>query len=91
MLQEDSAIANRLLKEFEALANENKNSVILAQEDIVNGSDAENLVIKNNVHIRLYNFPPCPELVKTTLPKNQDVGTFLEISGRCFQKPFISI
>jgi hypothetical protein len=36
---------------------------------------------KPNVHARLSNLPICPELRRPTLPRTEDVGRFLAISG----------
>lgn len=82
LLQEDSLVANKLLKEFESLTADCDDDIISAQNAVLDEeAESEDFIIKTNVHIRLYNFPPCPELVRTVLPSNHDVGLFLEVTG----------
>lgn len=37
--------------------------------------------IKQHVHIRFSNLPVCPELIRVNIPKSEDVGSFIAISG----------
>ena len=39
------------------------------------------MVHKQHVHTRLKNMPICPELTRATLPRTDDVGRFLAITG----------
>lgn len=37
--------------------------------------------LKHNVHARFFGLPVCPELHRTILPKNVDLGCFLKVTG----------
>lgn len=37
--------------------------------------------VKPNTHTRVFGVPICPELHKSLLPGNDDLGSFLQISG----------
>ncbi|XP_066994088.2 uncharacterized protein [Anabrus simplex] len=41
----------------------------------------KDLTIKTKVHARITGLPLCPELHRTIFPKNDDVGSFLRVSG----------
>eukprot|EP00038_Savillea_parva_P001903 m.108353 g.108353 ORF g.108353 m.108353 type:complete len:1026 (+) comp10655_c0_seq4:153-3230(+) len=43
--------------------------------------DRERMTWKPNIHTRLSNLPICPELTRTLLPRSNDVGKFLSITG----------
>ena len=40
-----------------------------------------NLNFKEHVHVRFTNLPVCPELTRVNIPKSEDIGFFLAISG----------
>ncbi|KAJ9599686.1 hypothetical protein L9F63_026465 [Diploptera punctata] len=37
--------------------------------------------VKFNIHTRMTALPVCPELHRTIFPRNEDVGSFLRVSG----------
>ena len=39
------------------------------------------MTVKQNTHVRLSNLPVCPELTRVNVPKSEDVGSFIAISG----------
>jgi len=43
--------------------------------------DRDSMVWKPNLHARLSNLPICPELTRSTLPRADDIGRFLSITG----------
>lgn len=43
------------------------------------------LSVKENCHVRISNLPICPELTRDRLPKCQDVGSFLAMTGNLNQ------
>lgn len=51
---------------------------ILASETLVNKDE---LILKPRIHARLTALPVCPELHRTIFPRNDDVGSFLRVSG----------
>lgn len=58
--------------------------LIKAQEIILDElSDEKKLIlsIKNNIKARFYGLPVCPELHRTTVPKNDDLGCFIKFTG----------
>ena len=56
-----------------------------AHADVMNSiseqEQKKNLSIKSNVHARFSNLPICPELTRVNIPKSEDVGSFLAVSG----------
>ena len=43
------------------------------------------MTLKRNIHVRVSNLPMCPELVREKLPRCDDVGTFLAVTGEEFE------
>ena len=78
------SVSSQLLKEplkllpvFDEAARSKQKHMI---EEKSTGSE---LVLKLHCHVRVSNLPICPELTRDKLPKSQDVGCFLAITG-CF-------
>lgn len=62
--------------------------IVKAQQQILEGDKYKiNLgklkycFLKHNVHARFFGLPVCPELHRTILPKNVDLGCFLKVTG----------
>lgn len=64
-----------LLPIFDAALYEAQ-KVILAKD-----SSKSDLILKSRVHARLTALPVCPELHRAIFPRNDDVGSFLRVSG----------
>ncbi|KAJ4431896.1 hypothetical protein ANN_20502, partial [Periplaneta americana] len=59
-------------------------ALIGAQRDLVEDQSLENKhahTVKINIHARMTALPVCPELHRTIFPRNEDLGSFLRVSG----------
>ncbi|KAF6204872.1 hypothetical protein GE061_019036 [Apolygus lucorum] len=56
-------------------------ALIEAQQKVKERLQMCSLVVKINVHARIFALPVCPELYKSVFPRNEDLGSFLRISG----------
>lgn len=56
------------------------NSLLLVQEQLI--EEHNQLMVKQNIHARVYGVPMCPELHKSLLPDNIDLGSFLQVPGK---------
>uniref|UniRef100_A0A0A9XC16 DNA helicase MCM9 n=2 Tax=Lygus hesperus TaxID=30085 RepID=A0A0A9XC16_LYGHE len=56
-------------------------ALIEAQKKVKEQLKLCTLVVKVNVHARISALPVCPELYKSVFPRNEDLGSFLRISG----------
>ncbi|KAK4881303.1 hypothetical protein RN001_004622 [Aquatica leii] len=78
----ETKLGNKLLKDPEEALEELDCWVLHVQEMILQEcSDKTNLVFKRNVHARVYGLPACPELHRTVFPRNEDLASFLQITG----------
>lgn len=80
MFEADGTLGNDLLKYPEKILEECDKSIQAAQNVVM--SDMENVILKINVHSRVYGLPVCTELHRNLHPTSQDLGLFLQISGR---------
>lgn len=58
--------------------------LIKAQQRILeeeSSTSQKRLSVKQNVSARFYGLPVCPELHRSTIPKNKDLGCFLKVAG----------
>ena len=79
-------VASELLKEplklmpvFDVAAKNTQRKLMEKYE-----SSQSKLSFKIHCHVRVSNLPLCPELTRDRLPKCQDVGCFLAITGNIF-------
>lgn len=71
--------AERLLPIFDEAIKQAATEVYRSHSSV--GSEEQRMVWKPHIRARLSNLPICPELTRTTLPRNEDVGKFLSITG----------
>lgn len=76
----DASLGNNLLRYPESVLREFDISLQNVQQLLA--TEGPNAIIKPNIHTRVYAVPICPELHKSLLPENEDVGSFLQISGK---------
>lgn len=76
----DANLGNSLLSRPEVVLGEFDYSLLLVQQQLLEENDG--LIVKQNIHTRVYGVPVCPELHKSLLPGNEDLGSFLQVSGK---------
>lgn len=80
LFEADANLGSRILKEPEKTVDEFEKCIITAQNIIINSNKTNKYYLKKNVHCRVYGLPICPDLHKTSLPCNEDCGTYLQLS-----------
>ncbi|XP_015684587.1 DNA helicase MCM9 [Protobothrops mucrosquamatus] len=54
-------------------------------------SQAQEFIIKQNLHARISGLPVCPELTREHIPKTKDVGHFLSITGTIIRTSLVKV
>lgn len=84
----DVNLGNNLLRNPETILAELDSSLLSLQQQL--SEENEELIIKKYIHARVYAVPVCPELHKSLLPGNEDLGSFLQVSGKIQYSPNLS-
>ena len=80
LFEDSTTLGNKILTEHEASMEECRESAKVSQE-MLKEDLQQNFIVKENVHVRIFQLPSCPELSRIVFPKNQDLNSFLQISG----------
>lgn len=75
----DADLGNSLLNRPDIVLTEFDSSLLLVQQQLL--QENSELFVKQNIHTRVYGVPMCPELHKSLLPGNEDLDSFLQVSG----------
>ncbi|XP_070589532.1 DNA helicase MCM9 [Erythrolamprus reginae] len=54
-------------------------------------SQAQEFIIKQNLHARISGLPVCPELTREHIPKTRDVGHFLSVTGTVIRTSLVKV
>ncbi|XP_034274585.1 DNA helicase MCM9 [Pantherophis guttatus] len=54
-------------------------------------SQAQEFIIKQNLHARVSGLPVCPELTREHIPKTRDVGHFLSVTGTVIRTSLVKV
>ncbi|XP_063166738.1 DNA helicase MCM9 isoform X2 [Candoia aspera] len=54
-------------------------------------SQAQEFIIKQNLHARISGLPVCPELTRERIPKTRDVGHFLSVTGTVIRTSLVKV
>ncbi|XP_052832096.1 DNA helicase MCM9 [Octopus bimaculoides] len=92
LFETDIAICEVLLYKPVQLLQVFDEALINAQETLISTHSAhKRMAVKKNIHARLARLPVCPELTRTCLPRNADVGTFLSVTVTVIQTSAIKV
>ncbi|GAB1600956.1 hypothetical protein Ahia01_000373800 [Argonauta hians] len=92
LFERDMAVCEVLLYKPVQLLQVFDESLTVAQETLLSTHPTHtHMTVKRNVHARLARLPVCPELTRTVLPKNADVGSFLSVTGTVIQTSAIKV
>ncbi|XP_075210541.1 DNA helicase MCM9-like [Lycorma delicatula] len=84
LFEKNPELGNIVLSSPDSVLPECDKAILEAQRLFFeeDGSESDvKMIIKPKVHTRLSGLPICPELNRTVLPGNDDLGSFLRISG----------
>ncbi|XP_078504603.1 DNA helicase MCM9 isoform X2 [Lissotriton helveticus] len=54
-------------------------------------SQSEDMIMKQNLHARIANLLVCPELTREHIPKTNDVGRFLSVTGTVIRTSLVKV
>lgn len=75
----DVNLGKTLLSHPESILSDLDSSLITVQKQLL--EEGKNFVIKQNIHARVYGLPVYREQHKNLMPTNENVGSFLQVSG----------
>lgn len=83
LFEDDINFGYGILSDPERFLSHCNEGLIIAQEELLKKLKNENksLSLKSKVHVRVTALPSSPEIHRTVFPRNDDVGSFLKISG----------
>ena len=92
LLDINTRVALWLLNHTETLLTTFDRSIQNAMDTIYKTHpDHDLMLLKPNVHTRIFNLPDCPEFCRVMVPRSADVGCFISITGTVIRTAAVKI